>query len=677
MPALGGSPLGLIGVKSRPTADGMSTFNGGRSRNVNVNLYNSGKEGNKEKLQKTGQNSKGGAFSLFTGDNFVRPWPNIGKIGSEEKLKMGIGEEDQFTGVSRRTLHNNDVYDTSIINLVDKTANTGAQLRPADFAYLKNLGVYPNNRLMIARRFSGPAADDIYGFKKRPLSVLISWKPIGEDFLEINFGEEWTDAKADFTEVLNSIGKDLTSIEGIGTEAGSAFRAVPLPGWTEGLTQNILSSMGILSSDVKSRNLQVGNPNLIKEAKRRKTIGYGEAGSGLMCKVSVKMVCEYEQKFISGIDPTIAYMDILSNITRFGTSPSVDWGLSGSFAKKIKGWISNPSTIITDLINGINSAISATVELVKNALNEAVKLASTDPKNNPSEKSLAEKALREGEKLLDKIVDAIGDSLSKTVKKYREEIIGISNALTLSPSTPWHITLGNPLRPVFCSGDMYTTDVSLSLGPNLAFNDLPSSIKVEFTLSNARNWGLQEIMAKFNTGHLRTVNVIADSASLDPNQSLLQGAYYFPSGTQSNVDGIPTNNITNASSTSAPGSSNIPTGPATTTKENNLQPTVVSDPNSSAPPVQNEPQKTSGTGSGTDTSAQQQSNQQSSSNINPTDNANATSKRGYSYEIVSKGPLKSVIVKDKDGKVVTQTPNVGGTTDDKLIDSAKVAVNDK
>ena len=39
---LGGSPLGLIGVKSSPTADGMSTFHGGESRNVNVFSYNKG-----------------------------------------------------------------------------------------------------------------------------------------------------------------------------------------------------------------------------------------------------------------------------------------------------------------------------------------------------------------------------------------------------------------------------------------------------------------------------------------------------------------------------------------------------------------------------------------------------------------------------------------------------------
>jgi hypothetical protein len=43
MAILGGSPLGLIGVASRPVrATGMSTFNADNSRNINVNNYNQG-----------------------------------------------------------------------------------------------------------------------------------------------------------------------------------------------------------------------------------------------------------------------------------------------------------------------------------------------------------------------------------------------------------------------------------------------------------------------------------------------------------------------------------------------------------------------------------------------------------------------------------------------------------
>ena len=54
---------------------------------------------------------------------------------------------------------------------------------------------------------------------------------------------------------------------------------------------------------------------------------------------------------------------------------------------------------------------------------------------------------------------------------------------------------------------MLTKDVKITMGPQLAFNDLPSSIKVSFTLENARNLGMQEISAKFNSGYLRTVDV--------------------------------------------------------------------------------------------------------------------------------------------------------------------------
>ena len=690
MSNLGGSPLGLIGVKSRPTADGMSTFNGGRSRNVNVNLYNSGKEANKERLSKAGLSTKGGAFSLFTSDNLITPWGNISQKGNDEKLNIG---QDPYNGLSRRTLHNNDVYDTSIINLVDKTANTAAQLRPADFAYLKNLGVFPNNRLMIARRFSGPAPHDIFGLKSRPLAVLISWKPPGdEDFLTLNFGEEWEDASADFTDVLNKLGKDLTSSDGLGSKAAGLLGAVPLPGWSEGLQQNILEKLGILENQ---KQLQVGNPNIIKEAKRRKTLGYGQAGSGLTCKVNIKMVCEYEQKFISGVDPTVAYMDILSNIVRFGTSPSVSYGLTAAFAAKLKKWVTKPETLISDIIDGVLSAVNATVETVTAALGEATKAFadqadanSKDPKPKaPSGWDLAADAKEKALELLGKVEEAVKKSINQTVKKYAEEVKGIANALALLPSTPWHITIGNPLRPIFSSGDMYTTDVTLSLGSTLAFNDLPSSIKVEFTLTPARNWGLQDIMSKFNSGHLRSVNVIADSTSLNPNQSLSENGYYFP-GTTTSTTGAATGDATGGNPAAGGGVSstggNTINGSASTTKENEIQPKVDSNPNSTKPVVVDEAQQkvggttttTSGTTDTTPKNESEKANKQADSQQDPTADANATSKRKYTYLIRKEGNKNFVLVLDQDGILVCRTEKTKESDPNILISQAKAAAGD-
>lgn len=535
MAILGGSPLGLIGLKSVPT-NGMSGFNAGASRNVVVADYNRSK-----------------ALSLFTGKRRLRAWPNLagkrstytpdskdnpGAEPSEAQDTTGLADVyvneqgklvDGYTPAvpansrGSNLLHNNDVYDTSILNILEKLAPTKAALRPTDFAYLKYLGVYPNNRLMIARRFVAPSGDNIMvnrTSKEVPsIATLVSWVPEGTDFLEVSFGEVWTEAKADFTGMLNSLGEDFSK-SGVGKIAGAGANVLPLPGFTEIFQRAFLAKIGLLEEKAANQ-IPAGNPNLIKEAKVRKTVGYSEAGSGLTAKISIKMTCEYELKFISGIDPTIVWMDIIGMIVRFGTSESSNYGLSQAVAAKLSRWAANPYTLISDVVTGIKNAITSAQKALEDAVT-AVYNAATDAAKNlsdgstsggeeKSEKALAEEAASAakdaGMSLIKKLVDIGVEVIRAAVMKYRVEVMGIVNALTGNPSTPWHITIGNPMRPVFCSGDMLTTNVTLKLGPTLAFNDLPSSIIAEFELTNARNLGMQEIMAKFNSGYLRTVDV--------------------------------------------------------------------------------------------------------------------------------------------------------------------------
>ena len=606
MPVLGGSPLGLIGVKSGPTADGMSTFNGGKSRNLNVNLYNSGREADKAKLKKAGLSRKDGAFSVFSGGAAVKAWGNINTVGKEENA--GLGLDDSFNGITRKTLHNNDVYDTSILNIVEKTAGSAAALRPSDFAYLKNLGVYPNNRLIVCRRFGGPQIDNIFGIKSNPIVVLISWRIPGEDFLDISFGEQWEAAQADFTDIVNGIGQDILKMSPLGQAGGEMFSAIPLPGWSETLTRIVLAKIGVYEKNAGGDRLPAGNPNLIKEAKRRKTVAQGEAGSGLDCKVSIKVTVEYEQKFISGIDPTIVYMDILQNALRFGTSPSDNYGLRGEFGTDIIAAVKNPKILLTKVVDALRNAVNevkATVmKFFKEFVDEAAAASAEadaavaaggeeeDPeesgKPDPAElqkeadeKKKAAEDAKKGSDLFTTFFDTIGSALSKTVNKYEQAVKGVVYALTGMASTPWHVTIGNPLRPIFCSGDMYTTTVQLTMGSTLAFNDLPANIKIDFTLENARPWGLQEIMAKFNTGNVRSVNVVKDVSLLNPSEALSQNAYLYatqsgetPTGTQTPTGGgTPATNPSTATND-------------TTSKEGLGNTSVNSNPNSSDPAVE-------------------------------------------------------------------------------------------
>ena len=529
---LGGSPLGLIGTRSYFGQSGLSTFNAGKSRNVRVEEYN-------KNSTKAGMVS---GNSLFSGYRVVRAWPNV-----TEKDPKGLGDvnysdqKDEAGNLlkkgdnsTRKALHNNSIYDVSVLNIIEKLAGTKGALRPADFAYLKNIGVYPNNRLMIARRFASPSDDNIMVPKKDSdlgsFATLISWIPETENFLDITFGEEWTDSEADFKTILTSLGEDI-GLGNLGGIAGAAGNALPLPGFTEIFQRNFLAGLGLIENSAKD-SIPAGNPNLIKQSKRRKLIGYGDAGSGLKTTINIKMVCEYELKYISGIDPTIVWMDLLGMITRFGTSNSETYGLSGKAARKMISWANNPNQLISDVAAAISKAISGIITEVKKAITDvynaaveaASKTATADPvPPNPAETpnpqkaelAAAKKAQDDGMAIAEKIGAALGKyateagmkALSGLLQKYRVKIVGVVNSLAGLPSTPWHITIGNPMRPTFCSGDMLVENVSLSLGPTLAFNDLPSSIKVEFNLVNARPLGLQEIMAKFNSGYLRTVDV--------------------------------------------------------------------------------------------------------------------------------------------------------------------------
>jgi hypothetical protein len=257
--------------------------------------------------------NRSGAGSLFTGKRRLRAWPNIQLTkssflddkGNEVETgefvydTKGIGDVDypilndkqakDKDGVTlkpieakggqdrykpRENLHNNTVYDVSVLNIIEQLASTKASLRPADFAYLKNIGVLPNNRLMIARRFASPSNDNIMVARGKDeltsLATLISWSPEGQDFLDFTFGEEWINSEADFKGVLNSLGEDL-GLSNMGGIGGAMGNAIPLPGFSEIFQRAFLAKLGLLEN-ASASTIPAGNPNLIKQSKQRKTI---------------------------------------------------------------------------------------------------------------------------------------------------------------------------------------------------------------------------------------------------------------------------------------------------------------------------------------------------------------------------------------------------------------------
>ncbi len=451
----------------------------------------------------------------------------ISATGSSTGLRslFSRNNKDSFT-FNPSTIYNSDITTTSIIDYTQKISSMS--LKYSDFAYLKNLGVYPNNRLIIARRFNSAVDDDLTSTHLKdgisPVATLISWVPDNQEFISTEFGEEWTDSDASFRDILNELGKDVMMGDNRGKNLGDAMAggmgAIPFPGFTEGLQYEVFKQLGM--TDLNASQLPLGNPNLIRESKRRNTLLKEKAGSGLKCKFKVEMTVEYEQKFINGVDPTVVYYDIIANALTFGTSEAQFQFKGGKnvddFSKFINKLGSGDAKQLKEALAMFITAISNAVGKIADVLISLLPspTSNSDEANSQAEfkKNVEDVKTKNNEKqkgILNGLKEGVLKTVQGLVSKYKLRIMGVVNSLTGTPSAPWHVTIGNPRRPIFSSGDMLVEEVQLTMGKLLAFNDLPSSIKLKFTLTSARNLGSQEIFKKFNCGKERTYYKIQQS----------------------------------------------------------------------------------------------------------------------------------------------------------------------
>ena len=439
---------------------------------------------------KMGVYERGGSYSFF--NSLFRRSPK------DDQYEFDYTVEDQDT---------HELSTTSIIRFTE--AYPAMRLQYSDFAYLRDLGVYPNNRLVIARRFRSPVADDLTSLtgSEGPMSTLISWVTDNSEFFDLSFNETWTQADVSFESILNDASKNRDVLGGdnagkpLGTFlASKAGQSIPLRGWSEGLQYSIFKSLGLTDRD--AADLPTGNPNLIRQAQQRSIAGKDDAFSGLNSTISVKMTVVYEQKFISGVDPSLVYYDILANALSFGTSDSKFMFRSDSLNPNIfSDFLGELGSGNRDLawkaVNKFAKALYEGLGKILGKINEFFKSFLGEGGKLPSLSDF-------GDRVGDLFVDLLVSIAANFVSKYKVRLVGALSSLTGAPSGPWHVTIGNPRRPVFSSGDMICQSVEVKLGKLLAYNDLPSTVTISLTLGAARPYGKQEIFKKLNCGKVRT-----------------------------------------------------------------------------------------------------------------------------------------------------------------------------
>jgi hypothetical protein len=356
------------------------------------------------------------------------------------------------------------------------------QLRFQDFAYCKKLGYYPNNRLIVLRRFRVGVPDNLFDYHKKrvggtfdylqPLATMVTWYGPTESPIEISYNENWDDNnKGIFETVVDSV----SAVSGGKlTKGGDSFNIVES------------SVIGYLISGTRDDgkkyigNDPYGNPNLIISSKKRVV-----AGKGLSSTVNFnRLEFEYEMRYIQGVDPGIAMLDLISNAMKMGTSTAefrmpidifkssvIKNVLNNDFEINFDEFSEKFAKFKDDLVNVFNSFLN-------NALKVATDVATNTGKN---------------------IEDLIKNFSSHIISRYREQLKASVNAETGLPSGIWHVTVGNPKNPIVSCGDLIIKSNKLELGTELGYNDFPNSFKVIITLESGRD----ELERIFNSGRGR------------------------------------------------------------------------------------------------------------------------------------------------------------------------------
>ncbi len=469
------------------------------------------------------KNDKKAYESIFNHNKFYYRPISVSESGNPNK---SLKKDSK----SNKTITNTDIYDISLSSIISYCKNIKSmQLKPSDFMYLRDLGLYPNNRLIICRRFRTGVENDLAVSKQEPISTIVSWIPEGSKMMEFSFGETWGEAQTkDPIALFDDIFKSA-----LGSTVGGGFSGVgnaattiaPLKGVSDALQFKLLDMLGV-KSDAKYDNLPSGNPNFITEARQRGV---------LTSDISFDVETVYEQKFFGKLDPSVIFLDLINNILRFGSSESVfyitgaapgsqiekiaDLFSSGAWAEGAGLLIGSFVSAIKGLVNKIGKSINTAMTAAKNMFyaknkeQEELDKKATDSKNK-LEKEQGLEPLQNQKNAVDgfkKIIDGALNTLGTIViSLYRIQIASVISVMTGRASTPWHITIGNPKKPIFSSGDMYISkSITVELGDVLAYNDLPYSVKVKFTLSSARALGIQEIFERFNVGGARVYNKLA------------------------------------------------------------------------------------------------------------------------------------------------------------------------
>ena len=404
-----------------------------------------------------------------------------------------------------------------------------------DFIFCKNYGKIPNNRLITLRRYPFPIEDSVrIGTDRKrsaiPIAQAVTWfggdtensiSKLGVFSWDIPWNElevKQQDIEGNeilVSDVVNLLGgmggkyKDTISQFLTAAHVGMTGKDVDVAGYT-GYDKLMQEYQRKLYSEGPFWNRIYGPVNVIHKTMQR--------SRGIQTtNWNTQFVINFHYSFRSfnGLSPKIVALDLISNFMNLTYQDAQFLNqLSRYFAKTGVKFDPSMQEILGNILTSWGTTLngSNTQNLI-NAINswkEAYSATTQKFKTSFINSPLAT-ALSEAEKL-GQLALFSGGRLEKTMPK----LISVKSALSDRAVGEWHLTVGNPMNPIFVMGDLLVTDTKMTFDEEMGPDDFPTGIKFTVTLKQGKPRDKTSIERMLNQGTTRlTYGEMATSAAED------------------------------------------------------------------------------------------------------------------------------------------------------------------
>lgn len=394
----------------------------------------------------------------------------------------------------------------------------------SDFMYCKHVGRVSNNYMITLRRFPLPV-DDFIGAQgeamvdrlKYPakhascIGCMVTWMGVsGNDLgsiLKYSYNMPFKEENAE-RQKSQDADQNASMLSGMFSVFDKSYRQQYQAGNVGEAANKGFEAFGIKTDNIGNgpykENMNFEDNQKVYGPVDTIQSTYRRADGGLTYAQSFTLTFEYELKSYNGINGKQAMLDLISNILNVTYTTGSFWG--GGY----KGFGAHQSNVFANLNifkarGGFTNFVDALADDISNlGKSAASSLGFVGPDGKFS--------LKNGLKGLMQELNSIGGMLmSGMLNKFgRPQKQMYNSLLSPAPIGFWHVTIGNPKRPIMSIGNMVITGCEIEHQGPLGLDDFPTGLKVSVTLNRGKPRDLRDIEKLYMQGTDRIYTSMGD-----------------------------------------------------------------------------------------------------------------------------------------------------------------------